>query len=49
MLIWAAPKMLRQQIADVKANLTSPTGKFGVDLAIPQVGNYTCRPSRCRS
>ena len=39
MLIWAAPKMLRQQIADVKANLTSPTGKFGVDLAIPQVGN----------
>ena len=33
------PAMLRHQIRDVKAQLTpGPTAKFGVDLALPQIG-----------
>lgn len=33
-----SPKMLREMIADVKANLKNPSAPFGVDLLIPQVG-----------
>ena len=32
------PKELTRQIKAIKANLDDPDGKFGVDLAIPQVG-----------
>ena len=32
------PKVLREEIAELKSLLTNPNGKFGVDLAIPQVG-----------
>ena len=32
------PKVLREEIRELKEGLTDPNGKFGVDLAIPQVG-----------
>jgi len=32
------PKVLREEITELKSLLTDPNGKFGVDLAIPQVG-----------
>ena len=32
------PKVLREEIKELKEGLNDPNGKFGVDLAIPQVG-----------
>ena len=32
------PQMLKEMIADVKANLRDPSIPFGVDLLLPQVG-----------
>ena len=32
------PKVLRQEIKDIKSQLVSPNLPFGVDLALPQVG-----------
>lgn len=32
------PQMLKEMIADVKANLRDPSTPFGVDLLLPQVG-----------
>ena len=45
---------MRQQIAELKAGLTDPKGKWGMDLAIPQVGgnarktNHDCMCPRAR-
>merc|ERR1719389_117056 len=32
------PKVLTEEIHELKENLKNPNGKFGVDLAIPQIG-----------
>ena len=32
------PKVMRQQIQDIKAHLIDKNAPFGVDLALPQVG-----------
>lgn len=37
------PQTLREMIAELKANLTSPSLPFGVDLLIPQVGGSARR------